>query len=127
GDQYPGLARGLYHEEPELRREIDRCAELLLPHLGLDLRDVLLAADETEETPAGPDLRALLGRGGRRETAARALLRETRVAQPAMFAVGYCLAKLWMSWGIQPAALLGYSLGEYTAACLAGVMELPDA
>ena len=44
-----------------------------------------------------------------------------------MFVVGYCLARLWMSWGVRPAALLGYSLGEYTAACLAGVMELPDA
>ncbi|MBW8873686.1 MAG: non-ribosomal peptide synthase/polyketide synthase [Acidobacteria bacterium] len=134
GDQYPGLACGLYHEEPVFRQEIDRCAELLLPHLGLDLREVLFAAEETTEeaAPAGLDLRALLGRArdrgrGERETPARALLRETRIAQPAMFAVGYCLARLWMSWGVRPAALLGYSLGEYTAACLAGVMELPDA
>ncbi|HKH44073.1 MAG TPA: type I polyketide synthase, partial [Thermoanaerobaculia bacterium] len=121
GDQYPGMARGLYHDEPVFRQEIDRCAELLRPNLGLDLREVLFAAEEKV------DLRALLGRGGERESAARALLRETRIAQPAMFAVGYALARLWMSWGVQPAALLGYSLGEYTAACLAGVMELPDA
>ncbi|HEV7516493.1 MAG TPA: type I polyketide synthase, partial [Thermoanaerobaculia bacterium] len=141
GDQYPGMARGLYQDEPVFRREIDLCAELLLPHLGLDLREVLFAGEETPETPAmpampalaGPDLRALLGRGGARETreggesAARALLAETRIAQPAMFAVGYALARLWMSWGVQPEALLGYSLGEYTAACLAGVMALPDA
>src|SRR6185369_3080809 len=133
GDQYPGLARGLYHGEPVFRREIDACAELLLPHLGLDLREVLFAGEEaSEETaPAGPDLHSLLGRGGRRreerEPATRILLQETRIAQPAMFAVGYALARLWMSWGVQPAALLGYSLGEYTAACLAGVMEVPDA
>ncbi len=126
GDQYPGLARGLYHDEPVFRQEIDRCAELLVPHLGLDLREVLFAAEEPAS--AGLDLRALLGRSGRpQETAARALLKETRIAQPAMFAVGYALARLWMSWGVRPAALLGYSLGEYTAACLAGVMELPDA
>ncbi|HEX4961859.1 MAG TPA: non-ribosomal peptide synthase/polyketide synthase [Thermoanaerobaculia bacterium] len=130
GDQYPGLARGLYQDEPVFRQEIDRCAELLLPHLGLDLREALFTADEPAEAPGGLNLRALLGRGSRpepRETAARALLRETRIAQPAMFAVGYALARLWMSWGVRPAALLGYSLGEYTAACLAGVMELPDA
>src|SRR6185369_6514325 len=119
GDQYPGIARGLYDEEPVFRREIDRCAELLLPHLGLDLREVLFAGDEGD----GPGLHSLL----RRKPAARTLLEETRVAQPAMFAVGYALARLWMSWNVQPAALLGYSLGEYTAACLAGVMELPDA
>ncbi len=128
GDQYPGLARDLYVEELVFRQEIDRCAELLVPHLGLDLREALFATEETEESaPAKSDLRALLGRGGRRESAARVLLRETRIAQPAMFALGYALARLWMSWGAQPAALLGYSLGEYTAACLAGVMELPDA
>ncbi|HEX4494252.1 MAG TPA: amino acid adenylation domain-containing protein, partial [Thermoanaerobaculia bacterium] len=131
GDQYPGLARGLYQDEPVFRQEIDRCAELLLPHLGLDLREVLFAEETAEEAaPAGLNLRALLGRGGlqgERETAARARLRETRIAQPTMFAVGYALARLWMSWGVRPAALLGYSLGEYTAACLAGVMELPDA
>src|SRR6185369_7651870 len=132
GDQYPGLARGLYHGEhgePVFRREIDLCAELLLPHLGLDLREVLFVGDEGEETAeeaalSGPDLHALLGRG---EPAPRTLLQETRIAQPAMFAVGYALARLWTSWGVQPSALLGYSLGEYTAACLAGVMELPDA
>ncbi len=129
GDQYPGLARGLYREEPVFRQEIDRCAELLLPHLGLDLRELLFAGEETAEAaaPTGPDLRALLGRSGRKEGPERALLRETRIAQPAMFAVGYALAKLWMSWSVRPAALLGYSLGEYTAACLAGVLELPDA
>ncbi|HSK76523.1 MAG TPA: amino acid adenylation domain-containing protein, partial [Thermoanaerobaculia bacterium] len=122
GDQYPGLARGLYQDEPVFREELDRSAELLRPHLGLDLREALFAAEEE-----APDPRSLFGRGRSRETAARALLKETRIAQPAMFAVGYALARLWMSWGVRPAALLGYSLGEYTAACLAGVMELSDA
>ncbi|HEV2845859.1 MAG TPA: acyltransferase domain-containing protein, partial [Thermoanaerobaculia bacterium] len=125
GDQYPGMARGLYQDEPVFRAEIDRCAELLAPHLGLDLREALFAEEPAEESGGG--LRAMLKRGPRKESPARALLRETRVAQPAMFAVGYALARLWMSWGVKPAALLGYSLGEYTAACLAGVMELPDA
>ncbi|HEY2737289.1 MAG TPA: type I polyketide synthase, partial [Thermoanaerobaculia bacterium] len=127
GDQYPGMARGLYQDEPVFRREIDLCAGLLLPHLGLDLRDALFSSEETEQdSAAGPDLRSLLGRGDHRREPT-GLLQETRITQPAMFAVGYALARLWMSWGAQPQALLGYSLGEYTAACLAGVMELPDA
>ncbi len=109
GDQYPGMAQGLYEAEPVFRQEIDLCADLLRSHLGLDLRDVLFAPLETTETR---DFRALLGRNGGQDSAARALLRETRVAQPAMFAVGYALARLWMSWGIEPQALLGYSLGE---------------
>ena len=127
GDQYPGIARGLYQDEPVFRREVDLCSELLLPHLGLDLREALFTGEETtaEAAAAGPDLRALVGRGGRRESAG--LLAETRIAQPAMFVVGYALARLWMSWGVEAQALLGYSLGEYTAACLAGVMELEDA
>lgn len=126
GDQYPGMARELYSAEPVFRSEIDRCAEILRPHLGLDLRQVLF--EEGAEPPADPgglDLRALL----RRESAAPPAgpLADTRIAQPAMFAVGYALARLWASWGVRPQALLGYSLGEYTAACLAGVMKLEDA
>jgi len=126
GDQYAGMAAGLYRAEPVFRDEIDRCAELLLPHLGLDLRDALAANAEPADPAAGSglDLRALL----RREAAAPAdPLHATRVAQPAVFAVGYALARLWASWGVRPQALLGYSLGEYTAACLAGVLSLEDA
>jgi acyl transferase domain-containing protein/acyl carrier protein len=128
GDQYPGMAAGLYRTEPTFREEIDRCAELLAPRLGLDLRDVLFAAGAAPAATggAGLDLRALLQRGDTAKTAEGPLF-QTRVAQPAMFAVGYALARTWMSWGVRPQALLGYSLGEYTAACLAGVLTLEDA
>ncbi|HSF40968.1 MAG TPA: SDR family NAD(P)-dependent oxidoreductase [Thermoanaerobaculia bacterium] len=126
GDQYPGMARGLYSAEPVFRSEIDRCAEILRPHLGLDLRQVLFEGGaESPEDRKGLDLRALL----QRESASLPAgpLADTRIAQPAMFAVGYALARLFLSWGVRPQALLGYSLGEYTAACLAGVMKLDDA
>ena len=126
GDQYAGMAAGLYRAEPVFREEIDGCAEILLPHLGLDLREALAAdAEPAEAAGSGLDLRALL----RREEAAAPAgpLHDTRVAQPAVFAVGYALARLWASWGVRPQALLGYSLGEYTAACLAGVLSLEDA
>lgn len=106
GSQYPGMARALYEREQTFREEIDRCAELLKPELGRDLRSILFA-----ETVEAND----------------AELQQTAVAQPSLFAVEYALAKLWISWGIQPAAMIGHSIGEYVAACLAGVFSLPDA
>src|SRR5690606_24247587 len=100
------MGRGLYAAEPVYRAELERCLRAL-----------------TFE-PAGAAVRAaLLGDGACDE----ATLRATEVAQPAMFAVEYALARLWMSWGLRPDALIGHSLGEYVAACLAGVMTLDEA
>jgi amino acid adenylation domain-containing protein len=98
----------LYRNEPVFRAEVDRSAELLYPRLGLDLRQVLY--------PEG---------GDPREAAER--LEQTALAQPALFVVEYALARLWMAWGVRPEAMLGHSLGEYVAACLAGVFSLADA
>jgi len=108
GTQHPNMGLDLYREEPVFRAEIDRCAELLRPYLGLDLRTVLYPGD------------ADLAEAARR-------LERTALAQPALFAVEYALARLWMAWGIRPQALAGHSLGEYVAACLAGVFPLGDA
>ena len=102
GSQHAGMARGLYEGEPVFRRELDRCAEILQPHLGLDLRELLFASPGVA-------------------------LERTELAQPALFAVEHALARLWMSWGVRPQAMLGHSLGEYVAACVAGVMSLEDA
>ncbi|HYG63481.1 MAG TPA: condensation domain-containing protein, partial [Thermoanaerobaculia bacterium] len=127
GDHYPGMARGLYEAEPGFREALDRCAELLRPRLGCDLREVIFPAVQ-EETAAGrPDLRRMLGRAPRGDDEAARRLHRTLHAQPAVFAVEYALASLLGEWGIQPDALLGYSLGEYVAACLAGVLSLEDA
>jgi acyl transferase domain-containing protein len=108
GSQYVGMGADLYRTEPVFREQIDRCAQVLLPTLGVDLRDVLYPS---------PDKAA----------AAEELLIQTRITQPALFAIEYALAQLWISWGIKPAALTGHSLGEYVAACLAGVFTLEDA
>ncbi|MEM9597735.1 MAG: amino acid adenylation domain-containing protein, partial [Acidobacteriota bacterium] len=108
GAQHVGMARGTYAHEPIFRRELDACAEVLAPHLGLDLRDLLFATGEEAE-----------------EAASR--LRSTDLAQPALFAVEWSLATLWMSWGLEPAGMLGHSLGELVAATAAGVFDRDDA
>ncbi|HEX8559984.1 MAG TPA: MupA/Atu3671 family FMN-dependent luciferase-like monooxygenase [Pyrinomonadaceae bacterium] len=108
GSQHPGMGRELYETEATFRAEVDACAERLKPVLGLDLRDVLYP-------PAG------------QEAQAAEQLRQTFLTQPALFVTEYALAKLWMEWGVRPSAMIGHSIGEYVAACLAGVMSLPDA
>lgn len=105
GSQYPGMLAGLLASEPIVRAEVDRCAGLLRGPLGFDVRTVL--------DPRAP--------------AAAARLKQTAFTQPTLFVVEYALAKLWLSWGVKPVALIGHSLGEYVAACLAGVFSLEDA
>jgi acyl transferase domain-containing protein/acyl carrier protein len=108
GAQYVNMGRGLYEHEAAFRRHLDECCDRLRSPLGLDLRSVLFPSPEDEP-------------------AAGERLGQTAVTQPALFAVEYALARLWMSWGIQPQAMIGHSIGEYVAACLAGVMTLADA
>jgi acyl transferase domain-containing protein len=108
GNQYPGMGLGLYRSEPRFRRDVDECSGLLRHALGLDLRDVLYGAD-------------------RASAAASEELTQTRLAQPALFVVEYALARCLMDFGIEPQAFIGHSLGEYVAACLAGVFSLEDA
>ena len=128
GDHYPNMARGLYDAEPAFRAEVDRCAEILRPLLGLDLREVMFAGDAPSDaapSAGGFDLRRMLSADEPDSAAER--LNRTALAQPAVFVVDYALARLWMSWGIVPEAVIGHSLGEYAAACIAGVLSLEDA
>ncbi|MET0396200.1 MAG: amino acid adenylation domain-containing protein [Longimicrobiaceae bacterium] len=126
GTHYVDMGRGLYDAEPVYRAAVNECCELLRPVLKSDLRAVLFS-------PAGPgrdgvwNLRGLLGRSEDDGGANRTPLDDTRFNQPAVFVTEYALAQLWMSWGVRPRALLGHSLGEYVAACLAGVLRLDDA
>lgn len=103
GAQYPGMARATYFTEPVFSRELDRCSDLLEPVLGFRLVDALYQDEDA------PDLN------------------QTSLAQPALFAVCYAQAKLWMSWGVEPSSMLGHSIGEYVAATLSGVFSLEDA
>jgi len=108
GAQYPGMASGLYRTEPVFREEVDRCVALLRPLLNTDLLAVMFPREGSEKD-------------------AEQLLLQTSFTQPALFVIEYALAKLWMSWGVRPAAMIGHSVGEYVAGCLAGVFKLDDA
>ncbi|MEN9866281.1 MAG: hypothetical protein RL748_1871, partial [Pseudomonadota bacterium] len=107
GSQYVGMTAGLYEQEPLFRELIDYCVTRL-------------------EAESIPDLRKLMFAQGSEQEQARAQLQQTRYAQPALFVVQYALARLWMSFGVRPAAMIGHSVGEYVAACLAGVFSLDD-
>ncbi|MFE1744006.1 SDR family NAD(P)-dependent oxidoreductase [Coleofasciculus sp. H7-2] len=108
GAQYVDMGRELYQTEPIFSQQVDRCAYLLQPDIGMDLRSLLYP------NPPHPE-------------AVAEKLKQTCFAQPALFVIEYALAQLWMSWGISPQAMLGHSIGEYVAACLAGVMSVEDA
>ena len=99
---------GLYCAEPTFRKHVDDGAALVKAHLEFDLRDALFP-------PGGHEQEA-----GRR-------LEQTEIAQPALFIVEYALAQLWMEWGVRPQTMIGHGVGEYVAACLAGVFSYEDA
>ncbi len=103
GSQYQQMGRGLYQCLPVFRQTLDRCATLLAPHLDRPLLDLLYP------DPAGEDL-----------------LERTDYAQPALFALEYALAAQWRAWGLEPAAVMGHSVGEYVAACVAGIFSLEE-
>lgn len=131
GEQYPRMAQELYQREPFFRAEVDRCCQMLHLLLGTDLRSVLYPETDVFNVPQTStqiNLRALLqGDRGTTPTVDTHALTRTELAQPAIFVIEYALARLLMHWGIVPQAMLGYSLGEYVAATLAGVFSLEDA
>ena len=107
GAQYVNVGKEIYQHEPTFRKWIDYCAEGLYPHLGLDIRLILYPEEN-------------------RIDEASSQLKQTKIAQPVIFTLSYALARLWMEWGITPQALVGHSIGECVAACLAGVFTLDD-
>ena len=130
GDHYVGMGRELYDGWPVFRREVDRCAEILEPLLGRDVRGILYPRDARRDAPGkarGIDLEKMLDgvASGADDDAAE--LNRTLIAQPALFTIEYAMARVWQALGVVPDAIVGHSMGEYVAACLAGVLTLPDA
>jgi len=105
GSQYASMGKALYEIESVFRQHVDAGCDIVQPLLGTDLRP-LITGPASEEA----DRR----------------LRDTTLAQPAIFIVSYALAQLASTWGLRPSAMIGHSIGEYVAACLAGVFSLED-
>jgi phthiocerol/phenolphthiocerol synthesis type-I polyketide synthase E len=132
GDQYLDMGRGLYESEPEFKKHVDRCSEFLQPLMGADLRKIMFPTPAVRQqhdvrTEERVNFRDLVSRArGDSSSSTAQEIHRTLWAQPALFVIEYALAKLWMSWGVVPESMLGYSVGEYAAACLAGVVSLED-
>ena len=108
GSQYIDMGKDLYASEPVFRDAVDECAALLESCLNQDIRAAIYPDDWNRDDAAEE-------------------LKHTSLTQPALFTIEYATARLWMSWGLEPAAFIGHSIGEYVAACLSGVMSLADA
>ncbi|HEY7888623.1 MAG TPA: acyltransferase domain-containing protein, partial [Steroidobacteraceae bacterium] len=131
GDHYVGMAEGLYQAREGFREEVDRCAGILKPLLGVDIRQVIYPASQSwkQTTEAkGIDLKRMLGHSADEPPDADTIrLGTTLFSQPALFTIEYAMARQWASLGVTPSAIIGHSMGEYVAACLAGVLSLEDA
>jgi acyl transferase domain-containing protein/acyl carrier protein len=124
GSQYVNMGRELYQTESVFRREMDRCFEILKPLLGYDLKEILYPGDLVNSSleRGGPE-----GWGASNLAASPNKIHQIEIAQIVIFIFEYSLAVLLMKWGMKPHAMIGYSVGEYAAACLSGVFSLQDA
>ena len=105
GAQYPGMGSSLYRSQAVFRQAVDECAQAFQPYLEKPLLEVMYP--QTDEVP--PEFSGM------------------QYTQAALFTLEYALSRLWRSWGVEPAAVAGHSIGEYAAACAAGILNLPDA
>ncbi|MEM9272461.1 MAG: type I polyketide synthase [Cyanobacteria bacterium P01_F01_bin.143] len=105
GSQYINMGRQLYETQPVFRETLERCNDILKPYLDASLLTVLYPEVQKEQ---------------------QSKIDQTFYTQPAIFALEYALATLWQSWGIEPDIVTGHSVGEYVAACVAGVFSLED-
>lgn len=115
GSQYEGMGQTLYETSPTFRAAVDQCDQILQVELGQSILPLIWTNLRANQSTGEP------------ESSNAALLDQTRYTQPALFTVEYALAQLWISWGVLPSAVMGHSIGEYVAACIAGVFSLEDA
>ncbi|UHA75790.1 amino acid adenylation domain-containing protein [Paenibacillus sp. 481] len=122
GGQYVNMGRDLYENEPLFRAELDRCFEIYRDITGADMKAILYPAETTERDDTTDASTAVHADGEAVEK-----LNRTEYIQPVIFSFEYALARLLLKWGVKPDAMIGYSFGEFVAACLAGVFSLEDA
>jgi len=108
GSQHVDMAASLYEKASVFREQLQRCASLLEKYIGSNILDIIYAADASHDEMAEK-------------------LKDTSIAQPAIFVIEYALIKQWKHWGIVPDLLMGHSVGELAAACVADVISLDDA
>ena len=133
GEQYVGMGRELYESEASFRSSVDESCELLSAELAAEVRAVLLGTEGTASRGASAsgagklDLRRMVGRAEKEAWEGDGEAVRASIVQSAVFVMEYALAQLWQSFGVKPQALIGYSLGEYVAATVSGVLRLRDA
>ncbi|GET38067.1 beta-ketoacyl synthase [Microseira wollei NIES-4236] len=130
GSQYAGMGRQIYETQPIFRQTLEQCDKILRSYLEIPLLEILYPDSQssnrplqkfrpkTGETPIPQEIWS--------KSNAKSKIDETAYTQPALFALEYALFQLWKSWGIEPTAVMGHSVGEYVAACVAGVFSLED-
>lgn len=123
GNQYIGMARGLYEQIPYFKELFDNCCDYLEFVLGHDLREIVFSGED-ENLNKKNDFQILLSKS--KDTTV-GLLNQTKYSHTSLFVVEYCLAKTLISLGIIPQALIGHSIGEYVAATISGVIKFRDA
>jgi acyl transferase domain-containing protein/acyl carrier protein len=126
GAQYVNMGLDLYKTERVFREEMNRCFEILNGLLDYNIKDILypdIAPQSTQSTQR----EEIYDKTSATSATSAVKINQTEIAQPVLFIFEYALAKLLMHWGIKPYALIGHSIGEYTAACLSGVFSLEDA
>ncbi|MEM9271364.1 MAG: type I polyketide synthase [Cyanobacteria bacterium P01_F01_bin.143] len=126
GSQYVGMGQELYQTQPVFRKTLEKCQAILSPYLEIPLLEIIYPKLNSESGLLTDDRSLIIcpkGLAARRE----AVSFRADYAQPAIFAIEYALATLWQSWGIEPDVVMGHSVGEYVAACIAGVFSLEDA
>jgi amino acid adenylation domain-containing protein len=141
GSQYVNMGLELYQTKPGFREEIDHCFKIIKPLTGYDIKEILYPGDSVSEVsrvsgsnsddfaelPGTADSPLERGTPDPRKGGGVLNINQTEIAQPLLFVFEYALAKLLMKWGIKPYAMIGHSIGEFVAACLAGVFSLEDA